>query len=69
METGANTGGDIATSQNMRNWMECVRSGKQPNAPIQAGYQHSVALCMVIAALQSGKRVTFSDERQDVVIG
>ncbi len=33
----------------MRNWMECVRSRKQPNASIEAGYSHSIALCMNIA--------------------
>jgi predicted dehydrogenase len=31
----ANTGGDILTSMHMRNWMECVRSRKQPNAPLE----------------------------------
>src|SRR5688572_25598131 len=28
----ANTGGDTLTSNHVRNWMECVRSRKQPNA-------------------------------------
>ncbi len=67
METGANTGVDTATSANMLNWMECVRSRKVPNAPIEAGYSHSVALCMTIAAVQTGKRVGFDDEKQEVV--
>ena len=40
-ETSANTGNDPMTSANMRNWMECVRSRKQPNASIEAGYSHS----------------------------
>ena len=66
-ETGANTGLDNDTSANMRNWMECVRSRKRPNADITAGYNHSAALCMTIAALQTGKRVTFDDARQEVV--
>jgi hypothetical protein len=48
--------------------MECVRSRRQPNADIRAGYNHSVALCMTIAAMQSGKRVTFDDRRQEVVL-
>ncbi len=34
----ANTGGDILTSNHIRNWMECVRSRKQPHAPVEAGY-------------------------------
>jgi hypothetical protein len=57
------------TSANMRNWMECVRSRKTPNASIQAGYSHSVALCMNIAAIQTGQRVTFDDKSQRVMVG
>lgn len=69
METGADTGGDNATSANMKNWMECVRSRKAPNADVEAGYNHSVALCMTIAAIQTGQRITFDDARQDIVVG
>ena len=68
IETAANTGTDDATSAHMRNWMECVRSRKTPNADIHAGYNHSMALCMTIAAMHSGKRVTFDDAKQDVII-
>jgi predicted dehydrogenase len=66
--TSANTGGDPDTSANMQNWMECVRSRKTPNANIEAGYSHSVALCMTIAAVQSGRRVSFDDSKQEVVV-
>jgi predicted dehydrogenase len=69
VEAGANTGADPLTSAHMRNWMECVRSRKLPNADVRAGYNHSVALCMTIAAIQSGKKVTFDDEKQEVIIG
>src|SRR5262249_61867050 len=68
-ETGANTGADNSTTAHMRNWMECVRSRKTPNADIHAAYNHSVALCMTIAALHTGKRVTFDEQKQDVVAG
>jgi len=64
--TSADTGGDPDTSANVRNWMECVRSRETPNASIDAGYQHSVALCMTIAAIQTGRRVTFDDAKQEV---
>jgi len=66
--TTADTGADPDTSANMRNWMECVRSRKTPNASIDAGYSHSVALCMTIAAIQTGRRVTFDDAKQEVVV-
>ena len=66
--TSADTGGDPDTSANVRNWMECVRSRETPNANIEAGYQHSVALCMTIAAIQTGRRVTFDDTKQEVIV-
>ena len=69
VETGANTHGDPQTAANMRNWMECVRSRKTPNAPIEAGYSHSVALCMNVAAIQTGMKVTFDDKTQQVLAG
>jgi len=67
--TSADTGKDPMTSANMRNWMECVRSRKTPNAPIEAGYSHSVALCMNVAAIQTGEKVTFDDKTQQVMAG
>lgn len=67
IETAADTGVDNTTEANVLNWMECVRDRKRPNADILAGYQHSVALCMVIEALHTGKRVTFDDKKQEVV--
>jgi len=59
---------DEATSANMKNWMECIRNGKTPNANIEAGYSHSIALCMTIAAMQTGQRATFDDEKQEVIV-
>lgn len=65
--TAAYTGTDAATTANVRNWMECVRSRQKPSADIEAGYSHSVALCMTIAAMHTGKKVTFDEVKQDVV--
>jgi predicted dehydrogenase len=69
VSTAANTHSDPQTSANMRNWMECVRSRKTPNAPIEAGYSHSIALCMNVAAIQTGEKVTFDDKTQQVMVG
>jgi predicted dehydrogenase len=69
VNTDANTHGDPQTSANMRNWMECVRSRKTPNASIEAGYSHSIALCMNVAAIQTGQKVTFDDKTQQVMVG
>ncbi|MCU0398697.1 MAG: Gfo/Idh/MocA family oxidoreductase [Cyclobacteriaceae bacterium] len=67
--SSANTGGDITTSNHMRNWMECVRSRKQPNAPVEAGYQHSIACIMTTAAARTGDKATFNETTQEVMAG
>jgi predicted dehydrogenase len=58
-----------STLSHMRNWMACVRDRKTPSADIHAAYNHSVALCMTIAALHTGKRVTFDALRREVETG
>ena len=69
VSTDADTHGDPETAANMRNWMECVRSRKTPNASIEAGYSHSIALCMNVAAIQTGQKVTFDEKNQQVMAG
>lgn len=68
VETGANTGGDQLTSAHIRNWMECVRSRKTPNAPVEAGYSHSIATIMTTAATRTGGKATFDDVTKQVMV-
>lgn len=53
----------------MRNWMECIRSRKQPNADIEAGYSHAVAVAMAVRALHTGKRISFDSKTHTIVEG
>lgn len=69
VEAGANTGGDALTTAHVRNWMECIRSRKQPNAPVEAGYTHSIATIMANAACRTGEKVTFDEKTQEVMAG
>jgi len=64
----ANTGGDVLTSAHMRNWMECIRSRKQPNAPVEAGYNHSIACIMTNAAVRTGGKAKFDEKTQQVIV-
>jgi predicted dehydrogenase len=64
----ANTGGDALTSAHMRNWMESIRSRKQPNAPVEAGYNHSIACIMTNAAVRTGSKATFDEKTQQVMV-
>lgn len=65
----ANTGTDGLTSAHMRNWMECIRSRKEPNAPVEAGYYHSVACIMTNAAVRTGQKAFFNEKTQQVIAG
>ena len=67
-ETSANTGGDVLTSAHMRNWMECVRSRQNPNASVEAGYGHTVALIMSNAACRTGMKASFDPEARQVKV-
>ncbi len=68
-ESAANTGGDVQTDAHVRNWMECIRSRKEPNAPVEAGYHHAVAVIMTNAAYRTGEKVTFDEKRREVMAG
>jgi predicted dehydrogenase len=45
---------DLESTPHMKNWLECLRSRKVPNAPIEAGYAHSVAAIMADEAYVRG---------------
>jgi hypothetical protein len=49
--------------------MECIKSRKQPNAPVEAGYNHSIANIMCTASLHTGQKVTFDEASQEVMAG
>lgn len=65
----ADTGADPLTSSHMRNWMECVRDRKEPNAPVEAGYSHAIACIMTTAASHTGMKATFDEAKQEVMVG
>lgn len=67
--TSANTGADPMTTAHMRNWLECLRTRKETHAPVEAGYQHSIATIMANAAARTGQRVTFDGQTQEVMAG
>lgn len=67
--TAANAGVDNMVLDHMRDWVGCMRSRKEPTAPVEVGYQHSIACVMANAAARTGLRVTFDEATQDVMAG
>jgi predicted dehydrogenase len=66
------TNWNTLTTAHMRNWLECLRTRHEPHAPhapVEAGYQHSIATIMANAAVRTGERVTFDEKSQEVMAG
>ena len=49
----------IETPDHFLDWLQCLRSGQTTRAPLEAGYQHSVACLMAVEAYHSGRRTTY----------
>ena len=59
----------VDTPEHFLNWLQCLRSRNTPNASIDAGYQHSVAMIMAVRAMDAGRRQVYDDKLRDVVAG
>jgi predicted dehydrogenase len=56
----------VAGEGHVKNWLECVRSRKQPNAPIDVGYAHSVASILCFKAWLTGRRQVFDAGKSEI---
>jgi len=55
---GAAAKGVSEDLNHMANFIECVRSRKQPNAPVEIGYRSAVAAHMANLAYRKRERIT-----------
>jgi len=51
----------------MRNWLECLRTRKQPNASVEQGLAQSVAAIMAARAQREGKKLYWDPEREEIL--
>ena len=56
----------VLRPDHFQDWLQCLRTRKTPNAPIDAGYQHSVAAIMAVRAFDTGKRQIYDAEKREV---
>jgi len=59
----------IDTPDHFLNWLQCLRSRKQPNASIDAGYQQSIAILMAVKAMDSGQRQIYDPVKREIRAG
>ncbi len=49
-----------AARQHIRNFLDCVRTRQQPNAPVEAGQQGNVVMCLAMESLRTGRRMKWN---------
>ena len=57
---------DVAHADHFLDWLQCLRNRKTPNASIDAGYQHAVAVIMAMQSYDSGKRTLYDAEKREI---
>lgn len=49
------------------NWLQCMRTGDTPHAPIDAGYQHSVTCLMATRSYETGRKTTYDHAKRAIL--
>ncbi len=56
----------IDTPDHFLNWLQCIRSREACRAPIDAGYQHAVAVIMAVHAADTGRRQIYDPAAREI---
>lgn len=56
----------VETPDHFLDWLQCMRTGKTTRAPIEAGYEHSVACLMAVESFRTGRRTTFDPATRSI---
>jgi len=63
---GVNKVTPVETPDHFLDWIQCMRSGKPTRAPIEAGYQHSVATLMAVTAFETGRKTSYNPKKREI---
>ena len=58
---------DNATRDHIQNFLDCVRSRRAPNAPVEVAHYTNVALCMALESLRRGYRIRWDAANRRMV--
>jgi predicted dehydrogenase len=53
------------TSAHMRNFFDCIRSGKEPNAPLELGFRVSIACRMAVDSYRLGRTLRWDAKKEE----
>ena len=57
---------DVPMPDHFLDWLQCLRTRKAPNASIDAGYQHAVAVIMAMKSFDAGRRMVYDVEKREI---
>ena len=63
---GVNPVEEVQRPDHFLDWLQCLRTRKTPNAPIEAGYQHSVACIMAMQSFDTGRRMVYDPLKREI---
>ena len=50
----------------MRNFLECIRSGKQPNSDLESGHRVATACHLANISLRTGRKISWDAQREEI---
>jgi predicted dehydrogenase len=59
---------DTATDAHIQNFLECVRTRKEPNATVEKGFQAALVIHLANLSLQTGRRIKWNAQAQKVEV-
>lgn len=66
---GENTVQAIGRPDHILDWLQCLRTGATPHAPIDAGYRHAVATIMATMSYETGRRTRYDAVNRSIAPG
>ena len=63
---GTNNVKPIETPDHFLDWLQCMRTGKPTRAPLEAGFQHSVAVIMAAMSYATGRKTFYDQARREI---
>lgn len=62
--TGENPVKLVEHPDHFLDWLQCIRNGGTPHAPIEAGYQHAVAVLMAAKSYETGRKAIYDHNKR-----
>ena len=60
---------EVSRPDHFLDWLQCLRTRKTPNASIDAGYQHGVAVIMAMQSYDTGERMLYDAAKREISRG